>query len=44
MVNFIIRRILHTVPVLFGVVVITFILMYMIPGDPVVSMVGERYD
>ena len=44
MVNFIVRRILQTIPVLFGVIVITFILMYMIPGDPVVSMVGERYD
>jgi len=44
MINFIVHRILHTIPVLFGVIVITFILMYMIPGDPVVSMVGERYD
>lgn len=44
MVNFIVRRILQTIPVLFGVIVITFILMYMVPGDPVVSMVGERYD
>ena len=44
MVYFIVRRILQTIPVLFGVIVITFILMYMVPGDPVVSMVGERYD
>jgi len=44
MVNFIVRRILQTIPVLFGVIVITFILMYLVPGDPVVSMVGERYD
>ena len=44
MVNFIVRRILQTIPVLFGVIVITFILMYMVPRDPVVSMVGERYD
>ena len=44
MVNFIVRRILQTIPVLFGVIVITFILMYMVPGDPVVSMVGERSD
>jgi len=44
MVHFIVRRILQTIPVLFGVIVITFILMYMVPGDPVVSMVGERYD
>ena len=44
MVHFIVRRILQTIPVLFGVIVITFILMYLVPGDPVVSMVGERYD
>ena len=44
MIHFIVRRILQTIPVLFGVIVITFILMYMVPGDPVVSMVGERYD
>ncbi|HJL78373.1 MAG TPA: ABC transporter permease [Candidatus Marinimicrobia bacterium] len=44
MFRFIVRRILQTIPVLFGVIVITFILMYMVPGDPVVSMVGERYD
>jgi len=44
MVHFIVRRILQTIPVLFGVIVITFMLMYMVPGDPVVSMVGERYD
>ncbi len=44
MVNFIVHRILQTIPVLFGVIVITFVLMYMIPGDPVVSMVGERYN
>ena len=44
MIHFIVRRILQTIPVLFGVIVITFILMYLVPGDPVVSMVGERYD
>ena len=44
MFHFIVRRILQTIPVLFGVIVITFILMYLVPGDPVVSMVGERYD
>ncbi|HJL74399.1 MAG TPA: ABC transporter permease [Candidatus Marinimicrobia bacterium] len=27
-----------------GVIIITFVLMYIVPGDPVVSMVGERYN
>ena len=44
MIQYTIKRIFQTIPVLLGVIVITFVLMYMIPGDPVVSMVGERYD
>ncbi len=42
--RYVLKRILQTIPVLLGVVVITFILMYIVPGDPVQSMVGERYD
>lgn len=44
MLNYIIGRLVQTVPVILGVIAITFILMYIVPGDPVVSMVGERYD
>jgi ABC-type dipeptide/oligopeptide/nickel transport system permease component len=44
MATYLIKRILHTIPVIFGVIVFTFILMYVVPGDPVLSMVGERYD
>jgi ABC-type dipeptide/oligopeptide/nickel transport system permease component len=42
--EYIIRRILLVIPVLFGVTLVTFVLMYVVPGDPVLSMVGERYD
>lgn len=42
--RFVIRRILLLVPILFGVVTVTFLLMYIVPGDPVLAMVGERYD
>jgi ABC-type dipeptide/oligopeptide/nickel transport system permease component len=42
--DYVIRRILLVIPVLFGVTLVTFILMYVVPGDPVLSMVGERYD
>jgi len=42
--EYLIRRILLVIPVLFGVTLVTFILMYVVPGDPVLSMVGERYD
>jgi ABC-type dipeptide/oligopeptide/nickel transport system permease component len=38
------RRVLLFVPVLLGVATVTFFLVYVLPGDPVLSMVGERYD
>jgi len=44
MLRYLINRLLQTIPVILGVITITFILMYIIPGDPVLSMVGERYD
>ncbi len=44
MTEYIVRRILLVIPVLLGVTLVTFILMYVVPGDPVLSMVGERYD
>ena len=44
MTEYVIRRILLVIPVLFGVTLVTFLLMYVVPGDPVLSMVGERYD
>ena len=44
MATYLIKRILQTIPVILGVIVFTFILMYVVPGDPVLSMVGERYD
>ena len=38
------RRLLGTVPTLFGVVVVAFLLLNVAPGDPVAAMVGERAD
>ena len=43
MTQYFFRRLIQAIPVIFGVIIITFILMYIIPGDPVISMVGERY-
>lgn len=43
MIQYFFNRLLQAIPVLLGVIIITFVLMYIIPGDPVVSMVGERY-
>ena len=44
MLKYALRRIVHTIPVLFGVLVVTFILLYIAPGDPVLAMVGDRFD
>src|SRR5665213_4129669 len=42
--RFILRRVLLSIPTLFGVLVVAFMLLYIAPGDPVESMVGERAD
>ena len=44
MTTFIVRRLLLAIPTLFGVLVVAFLLLYVAPGDPVMSMVGERAD
>jgi peptide/nickel transport system permease protein/oligopeptide transport system permease protein len=42
--TFIARRLLLAIPTLFGVLVVAFLLLYVAPGDPVESMIGERAD
>jgi ABC-type dipeptide/oligopeptide/nickel transport system permease component len=44
MLQYAFRRILWFIPILLGVATVTFFLMHVLPGDPVLSMVGERYD
>ena len=41
---FILRRLLLSIPTLFGVLIVAFLLLYVAPGDPVMAMVGERAD
>jgi ABC-type dipeptide/oligopeptide/nickel transport system permease component len=41
---FIVRRLLLAIPTLIGVLIVTFLLLYVAPGDPVQEMVGERAD
>jgi ABC-type dipeptide/oligopeptide/nickel transport system permease component len=43
-IRFIARRLLATIPTLFGVLVVVFLLLNVVPGDPVAEMVGERAD
>jgi peptide/nickel transport system permease protein len=41
MLRYVVRRLLLTVPVLFGVATIVFALIHLVPGDPAQSMLGE---
>jgi peptide/nickel transport system permease protein len=41
MTKYIVRRLLQTIPVLIGVSILVFSLMYLIPGDPARIMAGE---
>jgi len=43
MLTYLIRRILIMIPVLFGVIAITFFLSRMMPGDPVYSHLGQHW-
>ena len=42
MLQFIIRRLITSIPVLLGVIVIVFILVRVIPGDPCTALLGEK--
>ena len=42
MVQFILRRLLFSIPVLFGILTVTFALARAIPGDPCLAVLGER--
>ena len=42
MLQFVIRRILLVIPVLFGLLLITFVLMRIVPADPVAALAGEN--
>jgi peptide/nickel transport system permease protein len=44
MFSYIIRRLLMAVPVVLGVATIVFALMFLVPGDPVRLMMGQRSD
>lgn len=41
---FIIKRILQYIPLIFGIVIVTFLLVHMAPGDPTYILVGEISD
>jgi peptide/nickel transport system permease protein len=43
MTEYVVRRLLSMIPVLFIVSVIAFSLLYVLPGDPVIALLGEEY-
>lgn len=40
--QYILRRLIQMIPVVFGITVITFVLLRAIPGDPAQTMLGEK--
>lgn len=42
--TYIIRKLFYSILILFGVITVTFSLMYVIPGDPARLMLGQRAD
>ena len=42
MIQYTIRRLLLAIPVIFGILVVTFVLARLIPGDPCKSILGEK--
>lgn len=40
--QFVARRLLLLFPVLIGILLVTFVIVHLIPGDPCVAMLGER--
>ena len=42
MLRFVLRRILLMVPVLFGLLLLTFVMLQLVPGDPAATLAGEN--
>lgn len=44
MFTFILRRLFQIIPVMFGVTLVVFLMMHLLPGDPAKIMAGEKAD
>src|SRR6185436_15904244 len=40
--TYILRRIVHMVPVLLGVITVVFVALRLIPGDPAIALAGDK--
>ena len=43
MINYILRRILYAIPIAFGVSVVCFSLVYLAPGDPLQTILYQKW-
>ena len=44
MLSYVIRKVLYSIPVVWGVITVVFILINVVPGDPAMIMMGQRGD
>src|SRR5262245_19459210 len=44
MLKFVVRRLIEFIPVFFGITFLTFVLLQVLPGDPISVMMGEHTD
>lgn len=44
MIEFTLRRLMATIPVLLGILLVAFTVLYLIPGDPALTVAGPRAD
>src|ERR1044071_4915369 len=42
MTSYIAQRLLHAIPVLLGISILTFLMLHLIPGDPVTVFAGDK--
>ncbi|HEY5536348.1 MAG TPA: ABC transporter permease [Ignavibacteria bacterium] len=42
--NFFLKHILHSISIILGVISLSFVLIYLVPGDPVKLVLGQRAD
>ena len=44
MIKLIINRIIQSIPVIIGAITISFFIIHIAPGDPIVAILGEQYN
>ena len=44
MIGYVLRRLLQAVPLVLGILVLTFALIHLAPGDPIYALAGQSGD